>query len=391
MNALLLDRDQRRGIPLQRAGLSDGHDEPWLQRLLLDHPELIPLEQIDWGSGRFIPVCRELRLPKPGGAAFLDLFGVTTSGRPVLIECKLWRNPQARREVVAQLLEYAALLRRWTYADLTMQLRKAMSSNEADPLYTSTCAHLAQPPLESRFVDAVSRYLRTGDFHLIIAGDGIREDLAAISDHLIGQGTRLTLLEIQLWADEAGRTLVVPQIALRTEVLRQRLIEDAAGHLMQIEAIADGDDPSGDLINPRQTGVQAENRAFWQRFVDSVHFDHPDQPSPRHGNKNNVRIPLPAPARWLTAYRSASDGNVGMYLGCEEGSTLCAEVARNLEVLREETGLPSLGFGLDSSGRDIMIIARPMAGLGGDDGMLTWLGDTANRLVNALRPRLAAL
>ena len=109
-------------VPLMNARLASsvGYDEAWLQQLLFDHPELLPLEVIDPGAGPFIPVCRELAMPKAGGSVFLDLFGVTAAGRPVLVECKLWRNPQARREVVGQLLEYAALLKGWSYGDLIL-------------------------------------------------------------------------------------------------------------------------------------------------------------------------------------------------------------------------------------------------------------------------------
>jgi hypothetical protein len=104
----------------------------------------------------------------------------------VLVECKLWRNPQARREVVAQVLEYAALLRRWSYADLSTRLKTKLRWNGDNPLFAHVRAHCAFPD-EAQFVDAVARNLRAGDFHLIIAGDGIREDLAAVADHLGGK------------------------------------------------------------------------------------------------------------------------------------------------------------------------------------------------------------
>ena len=32
---------------------------------------------------------------------------ITPDGNLVLVECKLWRNPQARREVLAQIIDYA--------------------------------------------------------------------------------------------------------------------------------------------------------------------------------------------------------------------------------------------------------------------------------------------
>ena len=37
------------------------------------------------GAEPFIPICRELTLSGAAGSVFLDIFGVTPAGRPVLI------------------------------------------------------------------------------------------------------------------------------------------------------------------------------------------------------------------------------------------------------------------------------------------------------------------
>jgi len=53
-----------------------------------------------FGHGEaFVPLCRELPLRFGTSSVFLDLLGVSPTGKLVLIECKLWRNPEARREV----------------------------------------------------------------------------------------------------------------------------------------------------------------------------------------------------------------------------------------------------------------------------------------------------
>lgn len=394
MSALLLDEGGRLDCRLERAPLGNGYDEAWLQDLLFRHPHLIPLERIEPGAGEVIPICRELPLPKPGGwPVFLDMLAVTPHGRPVLVECKLWRNPQARREVVAQLLEYAALLRQRSFADLTVQLRAALGTNDDNPLFTRVRHRLPQPADEARFVDAMARNLRTGDFHLIIAGEGIREDLTVISEHLGAQGSRLALIELQLWCDDAGRTLVVPQVAMRTEVIRQRLILNDADVPVQLVDLAGTDDGIEDVVDPEGARIRRDsNREFWQRFIDTARFEHPDQPMPRHGGNNSVRIPLPPPARWLTAYRSVGEGEAGLFLRCEQGNALCTELASEADALRAETGLQELYFKLgDPAQRDMIGIARPLAELGGPDEQLAWLAATANRLVNALRPRLSTL
>jgi hypothetical protein len=166
-----------------RLASAPGYDEGWLQGLLFQHPELLPLDIVDPGSGPMISVCRELPMPRGGSTVYLDVLGVTGAGRPVLVECKLWRNPQARREVVGQLLEYAALLSAWTYADLTARLRTKLSSAAANPLFDLVRQRV--PNLdESRFVDTVSGCLARGDFDLIVAGDGIRSDMHAIAGFL---------------------------------------------------------------------------------------------------------------------------------------------------------------------------------------------------------------
>jgi hypothetical protein len=43
----------------------------------------------------------------------LDALFINRHGALGLVKCKLWRNPQARREVVGQILDYAKELARW--------------------------------------------------------------------------------------------------------------------------------------------------------------------------------------------------------------------------------------------------------------------------------------
>ena len=61
--------------------------------------------------------CPVDRFGKPR-LGFLDVLLISEHGRLVVVECKLWRNPQARREVVGQILDYARELARYGYEDL---------------------------------------------------------------------------------------------------------------------------------------------------------------------------------------------------------------------------------------------------------------------------------
>jgi hypothetical protein len=77
-------------------------DEAWLRDILFDNPEIIPTNDIDSTFGPLVPLCKELRTD----AGPIDAVFINERGRLTIIECKLWKNPEARREVVAQTLHY---------------------------------------------------------------------------------------------------------------------------------------------------------------------------------------------------------------------------------------------------------------------------------------------
>ncbi len=77
---------------------AEGYDEAWLQRLIASHPQALPIGEIEAYLEGAVPICLELATK----AGPVDLLLVTPRGDIVVVECKLWRNPQARREVVGQ-------------------------------------------------------------------------------------------------------------------------------------------------------------------------------------------------------------------------------------------------------------------------------------------------
>jgi hypothetical protein len=397
LQALLFDADGTRSLQRTSLKATDGHDEKWLQALLFQHPGLIPIDQIDPGAGQVVPICRELAIPKEGSTVFLDMLGVTEKGRLVLIECKLWRNPQARREVIAQILEYAALLRQWSYADLTARLTQSLRWTGPNPLYAA--ARQILPSLdEVRFVEGVSRSLLAGDFDLIVAGDGIRSDLQAIAGHLNGQvglAVRLALVEFQLWTAGNGQTLVVPSLSLRTHVVEHRVVVDGKGVPLSLIVEDESDEVVETLVYPDRGAARDQDRAFWQRFIDGARFDHPDQSPSRHGGRNWVKMDLPAPTGSLTAFRAVG-GRAGLFivLRGEFGATTFAALVVQVNQLRQETGL-NLSFtqkqGQPFRGDILALREATILEPTSDDRLLIWLGDAANRMINAFRPRLSAL
>jgi hypothetical protein len=244
------------------------------------------------------------------------------------------------------------------------------------------------------------RALLHGDFSLVIAGDGIRSDLAVVAEMIrTSQAglSRLALVEVQLWSDGSGRTIVLPSLALRTDVITHRVVTDTVG--MPLRSAEDDAVSTAEAaereVDPDAEARRVANRAFWQRFIDTVRFDHPDQPPPRHGGRNWVKIPLPGPAGWLTAYRTGTN-TVGLFvtLRGEEGRAAWERFASEIDSLRLETGLPLYNKRKESEPFEGYVgVAREgdCVTAAGQEAALDWLRPAANSLVNSLRPRLAAL
>lgn len=125
----LVSKYQRKSIG------SDGlFDERWLQNVIFNNIALIKPTNPIYDRIKIIPLCRELTLNDRIRNLFLDILAITQTGRLVLIECKLWKNPQARREVLAQALEYASLMQTLSYSDLVSKLKQHISSGKEDPI-----------------------------------------------------------------------------------------------------------------------------------------------------------------------------------------------------------------------------------------------------------------
>jgi hypothetical protein len=75
-------------------------------------------------------------LQKKGGGPFGVHGRVSATvqhGRPVLVECKLWRNPEGRREVIGQILDYSKELTRWSSSDLQREASRKLK-RDGNPL-----------------------------------------------------------------------------------------------------------------------------------------------------------------------------------------------------------------------------------------------------------------
>lgn len=205
-------------------------DEAWLQQLLYRCPSVFPTEQIEPGFGDLIPVCRELIVPLGAGrSGALDNLYVTRDGGLALIEAKLWRNPEARRSVVAQAMEYAAAIFRMGYEDLQRAVLAARSPKDRPARSLAEIVGWQTPDLdEAEFVDAVSRNLTRGRAIIAVVGDGIREDILPLAELLQSHaGHRFTfaLVELAVYESPVRDTrIVIPSVLAQTTLIERAVI-----------------------------------------------------------------------------------------------------------------------------------------------------------------------
>lgn len=265
--------------PVDLAGGEGAHDEAWLQRLTHRFPEVLPVHDLEPGFGRLVAVCREL----PVRTGFVDNLYVTGDGNLVLVECKLWRNPQARREVVAQIIDYAHCLAGWTYEDLERAVRQARQrdGSEASGLHALVEGDDALP--EAAFVDAVSRTLRLGRFLLIVLGDGIHESAETLADYLqehAGFHFTLGLVEARVHTLPGERGYVVqPRVLARTLNIERGIVrvEDGALVVAPVPAPAAGtgsrgrptsDEPLFEALKAIDAALPERLQAFADELAD---------------------------------------------------------------------------------------------------------------------------
>lgn len=236
------------------------YNEAWLQSVIDAHPSILPIEDIEPGLADVVSICREL--PTPSG--FIDNLLVTPTGGIVIVETKLWRNPQARREVIGQVLDYAKDLGRWSYDDLERAIRTARRDKTVR--LVDLMRRPDYEPDEVRFVDAVARNLKLGRFLCIVAGDGIREGVEHLTEFLqqhVGLHFTLSLVELSLWRHpDHDNILIQPRIIARTVQIERAVIRLDAG--VAVPFATDITQRSASASAPRPTTITEQQ--FYERL-----------------------------------------------------------------------------------------------------------------------------
>ncbi len=211
----MVEGEHLRSLPYRpfRIGLFGKTLEEALQTLIEKHPEVLPGKQMDPGSDdhpRFVLLRREV----PAGGLSLDHLLVDQRGVLTLVEAKLFQNPEARREVIGQIMEYAAAAREsWG---------KGRAREGAAEFWSRQGRHVDEIIRETfgedidleAFWTTVEENLQQGMIRLIIAADELRPEVRRIIEYLNSQMSTVEIygLELRCYGDESKSLVLVPRL-----------------------------------------------------------------------------------------------------------------------------------------------------------------------------------
>jgi hypothetical protein len=249
---------------------SSEYNESWIQKLCFENPTLLPLNEIEPTFGGMIPICRELNTK----SGYIDLIYLNDSGFITIGECKLWRNPEARRKAVGQVLDYAKDLSSWDYSKLERDCLKARKDNKSS-LYE--IIHEYYPEVEeSTFIDNVQKNLKKGRFLLSIIGDGIRENMEELVEYIHRNGNlnfTLALIEIPIYKNlNQGDLIITPRILAKTKEIERIVYRQVDSENEKIEIKIDENSDSKSIsekvfFERLETVIGLENVNEVQEFI----------------------------------------------------------------------------------------------------------------------------
>jgi len=243
---------------------SEPFPEARLQDFIFEFSQSLPIAEIEPAFGPLIPICKELRT----NAGPVDLLFINNDGLLTLVECKLWKNPEARREVIGQILDYAKEISSWTYNELQAAIRKS-SKQQIQSLYQLVGSEELD---ESEFIDSVVRNLKRGRFLLLIVGSGIRESVELITDFLqrhAHMNFSLALVEVaifQMPSHVGSGHLVLPRVVAQTVEVERAVIRIEDGKLVVEPTPEPSLGPGGKASPPR---TKISEQVFYEKLAET--------------------------------------------------------------------------------------------------------------------------
>jgi len=189
-------------------------NEDLFQSLIEKHPEILAGEQINPDNPRkWILISREMGVPLDARRGSLDHLFIDQDAIPTFIEVKRSTDTRIRREVVGQMLDYAANgIQLWPVKDIWAFYERNSINGDVTTLDDIGITD------EDAFWERVGINLRSGKVRLMFVADEIPASLRAIIEYLNEQmrDTEVFGLEIKQFCGADGLTTLVPNLIGRT-------------------------------------------------------------------------------------------------------------------------------------------------------------------------------
>ena len=206
------------------------HEQPYesegiLQELLERHPSLLAGQQISpVEPRRWVLVAREMGLASQETGAtrwYVDHLLLDQDGIPTLVEVKRSSDSRIRREVVGQMLDYAAnAVLYWPVEDIRGSFESSSHKTGKEPAAILT--ELSGIDDEEGFWQLVKTNLVAGRIRMLFVADVIPTELRRIVEFLNEQmrSAEVLAVEIRQYAGQGMRTLV-PRVYGQTTTAEQ--------------------------------------------------------------------------------------------------------------------------------------------------------------------------
>ena len=190
--------------------------EPVLQKFIADHPDLLAGDQINPETPRrWLLVEREISIPSEqdaGARWFLDHLFIDQDAIPTLVEVKRSSDTRIRREVIGQMLDYAANASEyWPIQHIRAKFEERCKAEGEDP-DAELRAHLKLEPEDDteQFWEDIGDHLREGRIRMLFVADHIPSELRRVVEFLNRQMNPAEVLavEIRQFVGQGLKTLV---------------------------------------------------------------------------------------------------------------------------------------------------------------------------------------
>ena len=201
--------------------------EDVLQELLAKFPDLLAGDQLVGGEPRrWILVDREAALPDSEDAAgrwSVDHLFLDQDAVPTLVEVKRSSDTRIRREVVGQLIDYAAnAVVYWPIETLRATFVSRLAREGGDP-DVELVAVLGSDADAEAYWDQAGANLKAGRIRLVFVADEIPRELRRVVEFLNEQmGAEVIAIEVKQYVGPEGLRTLVPRVIGQTAAAETR-------------------------------------------------------------------------------------------------------------------------------------------------------------------------